>query len=119
PAQGARGTGCGWALPYDWIMFRFFETLLPGAVPPPQQVRRSGPPQGLLAFYWHFIRQAKPVFAAMFATSLGIALLDTLLPVLIGKLVALVEAPQREAALAEAWPGLLAIGLAILVGRPL
>jgi ATP-binding cassette subfamily B multidrug efflux pump len=100
-------------------MFRYFETLLPGAVPPPQQVRRSGPPAGLLAFYWHFIRQAKPVFAAMFATSLGIALLDTLLPVLIGRLVALVEAPDRQAAFAEAWPSLIVIGLAILVGRPL
>ena len=44
---------------------RFLETLLPGAVPPPQQARRTGPPDGLLAFYWHFIRQAKPVFAAM------------------------------------------------------
>ncbi|MBA3480147.1 MAG: ABC transporter ATP-binding protein [Lautropia sp.] len=100
-------------------MFRFFEKLLPGAVPPPQRVRRSGPPNGLLAFYWHFIRQAKPVFAAMFATSLGIALLDTLLPVLIGKLVTLVEAPQPRAALDASWPALLAIALAILIGRPL
>ena len=82
-------------------MLRYFETLLPGAVPPPQQARRSGPPTGLLAFYWHFIRQAKPVFVAMFATSLGIALLDTLLPVLIGRLVTLVEAPDRQAALAD------------------
>jgi ATP-binding cassette subfamily B multidrug efflux pump len=100
-------------------MFRYFESLLPGAVPPPRQVRRSGPPSGLLAFYWHFIRQAKPVFAAMLATSLGIALLDTLLPVLIGRLVTLVEAPDRQAALAASWPALLGIGLAILVGRPL
>jgi len=114
--------GCGepgTTLPYDWTMFRYFETLLPGAVPPPQQVRRSGPPAGLLAFYWHFIRQAKPVFAAMFATSLGIALLDTLLPVLIGRLVTLVEAPDRQAALAASWPTLLGIGIAILIGRPL
>ncbi len=100
-------------------MLRYLETLLPGAVPPPQQARRSGPPAGLLAFYWHFIRQARPVFAAMFATSLGIALLDTMLPVLIGRLVSLLEAPDRQAALAQSWPMLLAIGLAILVGRPL
>ncbi len=106
-------------LPYDWLMLRYFETLLPGAVPPPQQARRSGPPAGLLAFYWHFIRQAKPVFAAMFATSLGIALLDTMLPVLIGRLVALVEAPDRQAALADAWPVLVGIAIAILIGRPL
>lgn len=100
-------------------MFRFFETWLPNAVPPPAQVRRSGPPADLLAFYWHFIAQAKGLFAAMFATSLGIALLDTLIPVLIGRLVTLVEAPDRQAALAASWPGLLAIGAAILIGRPL
>ena len=99
-------------------MFRLFETLLPGAVPPPRQVRRSGPPAGLLAFYWHFIAQAKPVFAAMFATSLGIALLDTLIPVLIGRLVSLVEAPDRQAAFAASWPALMTIGAAILIGRP-
>jgi ATP-binding cassette subfamily B multidrug efflux pump len=100
-------------------MFRFFETLLPNAVPPPAQVRRSGPPAGLLAFYWHFIAQARILFAAMFVTSLGIALLDTLIPVLIGRLVTLVEAPDRQAALAASWPALLAIGAAILIGRPL
>ena len=91
------------------LKFPFFETLVPGLLPPPA-ARRSGPPPALLAFYWHFIRQARGVFAAMFATSLGIALLDTLMPVLIGRLVALVEAPDRQAALAAAWPTLLGIG---------
>ena len=91
-------------LPYDWIMFRYFETLLPGAVPPPQQARRSGPPAGLLAFYWHFIRQAKPVFAAMFATSFGIALIDTLLPVLIGRLVDAGGGAGPAGRPAAAWP---------------
>ncbi len=106
------------SLPYDSMMFRYFESLLPGAVPPPAAVRRSGPPAGLLAFYWHFIAQARLVFAAMFVTSLGIALLDTLIPVLIGRLVSLVDATDRRAALVESAPVLIAIGLAILFGRP-
>ncbi len=100
-------------------MFRTFESLLPGTVPPPAAVRQSGPPPGLLAFYWHFIGQTRGLFAAMFATSLGIALLDTLIPVLIGRLVSLVEAPDRLAAFAASWPMLAAIGAGILIGRPL
>ena len=59
-----RREGSASTLPYDSGMFRFFETLLPNAVPPPAQVRRSGPPAGLLAFYWHFIAQARILFAA-------------------------------------------------------
>ena len=100
-------------------MLRTFENLLPGAVPPPDDVRNSGPPAGLLAFYWHFIRQAKWVFVAMFATSFGIAALDTLIPLLIGRLVRLVEAPDRMAALTASWPWLAAITAGILIGRPL
>ncbi len=54
----------------------------------------------------------------MFATSLGIALLDTLIPVLIGRLVTLVESPDRMAALERSAPMLILIGLGIVVGRP-
>ena len=99
-------------------MLRTFENLLPGTVPPPDDVRDSGPPAGLFAFYWHFVRQAKWVFLAMFATSLGIAALDTLIPVLIGRLVRLVESPDRAQAFATSWPWLVLIAAGILVGRP-
>ena len=100
-------------------MLRTFENLLPGTVPPPDAVRDSGPPAGLLAVYWHFARQAKGVFLAMFATSLAIAALDTLIPLLIGRLVRLVESPDRAAAFTAAWPGLAVIAAGILIGRPL
>src|SRR5438132_884980 len=49
----------------------------------------GAPPQGLLAFYWHFVSQAKGWFAAMFAPSLAVALLDTVIPLFIGRLVSL------------------------------
>ena len=58
------------------------------------------PPPGLMAFYWHFARQTKGWYAAMFATSLGVALIDTVIPVFIGSLVSLMEAADRHAALA-------------------
>ena len=94
-------------------MFAFFEsriraTALPG----------TAPPQGLLAFYWHYVRQARGLFGMMFATGLLVALIDTLIPLFIGRLVRLMESPDRVAALAEQTPMLLGMALLVLVGRP-
>jgi ATP-binding cassette subfamily B multidrug efflux pump len=80
---------------------------------------RGAPPSGLLAFYWHFVRQTKGWYAAMFAASLAVALLDTVIPLFIGRLVALMEAADRKAALAQEWPMLLAMVGLVLVVRPL
>ena len=55
----------------------------------------------------------------MFAASLAVALLDTVIPLFIGRLVSLMEAADRQAALAREWPLLLGmVGLVLLV-RPL
>ena len=95
-------------------LFAYFESRIrPTAMP------GSAPPQGLLAFYWHFIRQAKHLFGAMFVTGLVVALIDTLIPLFIGRLVRLMEATDRAAALDAAMPTLLAMGAAVLIGRPL
>jgi ATP-binding cassette subfamily B multidrug efflux pump len=95
-------------------MFAFFESRI-------RPTARAGgsPPAGLLAFYWHFIGQARGLFGAMFATGLAVALIDTLIPVFIGKLVRLMQAADRAAALSEALPMLLGMGALILFGRPL
>ena len=79
----------------------------------------GAPPEGLAAFYWHFIQQTKGWYAAMFAASLAVALLDTVIPLFIGRLVSLMEAPDREAALTAASPMLLAMVVLVLVARPL
>jgi ATP-binding cassette subfamily B multidrug efflux pump len=79
----------------------------------------GAPPRGLLAFYWHFVRQTKRWYALMFATSLAVALIDTVIPVFIGKLVSLMEATDRHAALAEQSPLLLAMVVLMLIVRPL
>ncbi len=95
-------------------MFAFFETRIrPTALP------GTAPPSGLLAFYWHYVRQTRGLFAAMFATGLAVALIDTLIPVFIGKLVRLMQATDRAAALADAMPLLIGMALLILLGRPL
>ena len=79
----------------------------------------GAPPQGLLAFYWHFVQQSKGWYAAMFAASLAVALLDTVIPLFIGKLVSLMEATDRQAALAREWPMLGGMIGLVLVIRPL
>jgi ATP-binding cassette, subfamily B, multidrug efflux pump len=95
-------------------MFAFFETRLrPTALP------TGAPPPGLLAFYWHFIRQSRGLYAVMLLTGLAVALVDTLIPVFIGKLVTLMQAVDRDSAFRSALPGLLAMGAAVLFGRPL
>jgi ATP-binding cassette subfamily B multidrug efflux pump len=95
-------------------MFAFFETRIrPTALP------RNAPPSGLLAFYWHFIRQTRRLYAAMFVTGLAVALIDTLIPVFIGKLVTLMQAAERAVAFHSAAPMLLGMAAIILLGRPL
>jgi len=79
----------------------------------------EGPPEGLVAFYWHFIRQTKGWYAAMFAASLAVALLDTVVPLFIGRLVSLMESTERQAALMAQLPLLLAMVALVLVIRPL
>ena len=77
------------------------------------------PPPGLIAFYWHFVRQTKGWYALMFVTSLAVALIDMVIPVFIGNLVSLMEAADRRAALAEHSAMLIGMVALILLMRPL
>ena len=94
-------------------MFSFFESRIqPTALPP------GPPPTGLVAFYWHFIRQTRSLYAAMFVTGLAVALIDMLIPIFIGRLVTLMEATDRAAAFNAAVPSLLAMAALVVIGRP-
>ncbi|MGB8040462.1 MAG: ABC transporter ATP-binding protein [Pseudolabrys sp.] len=96
-------------------MFHFFERSLK-----PTEVPESGePPAGLVAFYWHFARQAKPLFIGLFAVGFAVALIEVMIPVFIGKVVTLVTASKPEELLATAWPWLLGMAGVLLVLRPL
>ncbi|MBV9889651.1 MAG: ABC transporter ATP-binding protein, partial [Rhizobacter sp.] len=94
-------------------MFAFFESRIR-----PTRIPTAPPPQGLIAFYWHFVRQTRGLYGAMFVTGLAVALIDTAIPVFIGRLVALMETSDRMAAVARALPALIAMALLVLVGRP-
>ncbi|MBL8342916.1 MAG: ABC transporter ATP-binding protein [Rubrivivax sp.] len=95
-------------------MFAFFESRIR-----PTARTGSAPPQSLLGFYWHFVRQTKGLFGTMLVTALAVALVDTLIPIIIGRLVRLMEAPDRAAAFEAALPTLIGMALVVLVLRPL
>jgi ATP-binding cassette, subfamily B, multidrug efflux pump len=105
---------CGSNQSKGLIMFAFFEQLVR-----PTDVPAKSPPSGLLPFYWHFVSQTKGLYAALFATGLAVALIDTLIPVFIGRLVQIMEATARSVALDEATPMLVGMLALVLIGRPL
>jgi ATP-binding cassette subfamily B multidrug efflux pump len=95
-------------------IFRYFESRVQQTAQPP-----GPPPAGLIAFYWHFIRQTRGLYIAMLCTGLAVALIDTVIPLFIGRLVGLMENADRAAAFDESAPMLAGMALLILVGRPL
>jgi ATP-binding cassette, subfamily B, multidrug efflux pump len=95
-------------------MFRLFEKALNPTDPPAQ----SQPPAGLLAFYWHFARQAKGLFVALFVTGFIVAVLDAAIPAFIGRIVTLVTSSKPEALWSESWPMLLGMAFVVLILRP-
>ena len=95
-------------------MFRFFESL----IRPTAASTAVQPPAGLLPFYWHFVRQAGPLFVALFAIGLCVALLDASVPWFIGRLVRLVTSAPSPAVLSQNAGLIAAMVLVLLVGLP-
>jgi ATP-binding cassette subfamily B multidrug efflux pump len=106
---------------------RFVETLMNPVAPPGAPaagllgvpVPETPPPRSLLGFYWHFARQARALFAALFLAGLAVALLDLLIPVFIGRVIGLLEAHEPAAIWAEAGSTLAGMAAVLLIGRPL
>jgi ATP-binding cassette, subfamily B, multidrug efflux pump len=99
-------------------IFSYFESLVRN-IDTPAGTDEKGPPPGLLAFYWHFIKQTRWLYFAMLVTGLFVALVDTLIPVFIGKIVGLMAASDRAAAMQEQSTGLIVMAFILLIGRPL
>src|SRR3954468_1104234 len=100
-------------------MLRYFERLLeptghsPDAPPPVLGERHA-----LLRFYWHFVRQIPGPIAALFVTGFCVAIVDTLIPVSIGRIVALVSSTQPDMLWQEAGGQLLLMAGLFLFVRP-
>ena len=96
-------------------MFALFERLLR----PTDTPEHPEPPAGLIAFFWHFARQAKWLFAALFVIEMLQALTDSAVPWFMGRIVTLVTTVPPDRFLAVTWPMLTGMGLVVLVARPL
>jgi ATP-binding cassette subfamily B multidrug efflux pump len=95
-------------------MFALFERFLtPTAAPQNPQ-----PPGGLLAFLWHFARQAKWLFAALFVIELFVALSDSAVPWFMGRVVTMVTKTPPDRFLAESWPWLAGMAIVVVIVRP-
>jgi ATP-binding cassette subfamily B multidrug efflux pump len=95
-------------------MFRLFEKALNPTEPPTE----SEPPAGLVAFYWHFARQAKGLFAALFVTGFIVAIIDSSIPAFMGHVVTLITSSKPETLWTEQWPVLLGMAAVLLLVRP-
>jgi ATP-binding cassette subfamily B multidrug efflux pump len=95
-------------------MFARFENLINPTEPP----ARPEPPAGLLAFFWHFARQARWLFVVLFVIELFVALLDAIVPWFIGRIVTFVSTIPPDRFLAETWHFLLGMTLVLLFARP-
>src|SRR5215212_1379668 len=95
-------------------MFALFERLLHPTVAPDT----PEPPPGLVAFYWHFAKQAKPLFAALFIAGFIVAILDTMIPIFIGRVVTLVTSSAPATLFAEHGALLIGMAVVLLVLRP-
>ena len=95
-------------------MIRWFETILtPTALPPP-----GAPPGSLAAFYWHFVRQSRALVVALFAVGTLTAVLDSLIPAFLGRVVALITQWGPDQLWAQAGGQLLAMAAVLLLVRP-
>jgi len=96
-------------------MFALFERVLtPTAAP-----ANPEPPPGLIAFLWHFARQAKWLFAALFVVELTVALSDSAVPWFMGRAVTMVTKTPPDRFLAVSWPWLLGMAIVVVIVRPL
>ncbi|MDQ0474881.1 ABC transporter ATP-binding protein [Labrys wisconsinensis] len=96
-------------------MFHFFERI----VAPTAVGVEAPPPAGLLRFYWHFLSQAKGLFAALFCAGLVVSLLDSTIPWFIGHLVRMITSTPPATFLAEHGAFLVAMAFVVVVCRPL
>jgi ATP-binding cassette, subfamily B, multidrug efflux pump len=96
-------------------LFRFFEGLLEPTALPTQEA----PPAGLAAFYWHYARQARGLVVALFVVGFIVALIDTTIPVFVGRVITLVSKHEPGSLLSDSWPPLLGMAFVLVVVRPL
>ncbi|MGA0564668.1 ABC transporter ATP-binding protein [Ancylobacter sp. VNQ12] len=96
-------------------IFAWFENLVDPFRPAPV-VR---PPEGLLAFYWHFVRQGGWIFVAALGAAFIVAIVEVSLFRYIGQIVDLLQSSSPTTIFAEHGGLLLWMAFVVVVARPL
>ena len=96
-------------------MFAWFERRIDPFKPAPV----AQPPGGLIAFYWHFVRQVWPVFAALLVTGGMVALLEVAMFRYVAKIIDLLKDTEPGRFFAEHGWSLLGMAGLVLLLRPL
>src|SRR5208283_61653 len=95
-------------------MLRRFEALLD----PTAGVPAPPPTAGLGRFYWHYIRQVRGLTVALFVFGGLIAVLDTMIPTFIGRVVSLVSTHSPDTLFRDNRWTFIAMAGVLLVLRP-
>ena len=95
-------------------MFALFEKLLR----PTETPAHPEPPAGLIAFFWHFARQAKWLFVALFVVEMLVALTDSAVPWFMGRIVTFVTQVPPADFLDQTWPWLAGMAAVVVIARP-
>ena len=95
-------------------LFSLFESLLDPTASPAD----GAPPAGLAAFYWFYARQARILVIALFVAGSLVALLDTTIPVFIGRIVTMVSRERPDTLLRDNWRQFLGMAAILLIARP-
>ncbi|MCB2113215.1 MAG: ABC transporter ATP-binding protein [Parvularculaceae bacterium] len=96
-------------------MFSFFERRLD----PFPQTRLGAPPKGLLAFCWHFVRDARWWLVAVVVLTAAIAVVEVMMYGFLGRIVDWLAGAEREGFLNREAGTLAGMGAVLLVILPL
>ncbi|MBS7553760.1 ABC transporter ATP-binding protein [Ancylobacter dichloromethanicus] len=95
-------------------MFALFEKLVDPFHPAPV----ARPPEDLLAFYWHFVRQTGWVYVAALGAAFLVAIIEVSLFRYIGQIVDLVQSSTPQTIFADHGGLLLWMAFVVVVARP-
>lgn len=96
------------------MIFRWFESLIDPFRPAPEVM----PPRTVAAFYWHYIRQAWPVFAVLTVVGFFVAIVEVVMFDYLGKVVDLVNTATPGRLFAQHGGELLWMAAVMLIARP-
>ncbi|MFK8250554.1 ABC transporter ATP-binding protein [Ancylobacter terrae] len=95
-------------------LLHWFETRLDPFRPTPV----VQPPEGLLAFYWHFVRQGRGLFVAALVAAFCVAIVEVSLFRYVGQIVNLLESSSPATIFAEHSGLLLWMAFVVMIARP-